>query len=210
MGTARSDEPTGTRAPFSTSDLHAFGELYRRYRKPILRYLSARTHDAATAEDLTTLVFIKALTSGHTFRGEGSYKAWLHKIAQNTLMNWQAEKARLQIPVASVPDLSDDADSPTLATIANEERAEILELIDQLPEAQREVVRLRYWKDLTIEEIARFTGRTTGAIRVLLHRSNRSLRKHINAKDLTAIVGATGAAASIAIYSVRRRGKRHQ
>ena len=152
---------------------------------------------------------MKALTSADTYRGEGSYRAWLHKIAQNTLLNWQQEKARMSIPVASVPDLADDEDSPTVATIANEERAQLLKVIDELPEAQREVVRLRYWKDLTIDEIAGFTGRTSGAIRVLLHRANNSLRKHINAKDITAIVGATGAAASIAIYSVRRRGKRN-
>lgn len=198
------DEMLAERVP---SDLRAFAELYRRHRASILRYLSARTQDPATAEDLTAQVFFKALSSAKTFRGRGSYRAWLYRIARNTLMNWRAEKARLQIPVASLPEESDDEDSPTVIALAQEEQDLLWDTVGELSEAQREVVRLRYWKDLPIEEIARRTGRTTGAIRVLLHRSIRSLRQRLTGKDLTAILGATGAAASIAIYSVHRQRK---
>jgi RNA polymerase sigma factor (sigma-70 family) len=125
-------------------------------------------------------------------------------------LNWRAERARLQIPVADVPDDA-DVDAPTVVALANEERDLIWDVVAELPDAQREVVRLRYWKDLTVEEIARFTGRTTGAIRVLLHRSRASLRKSLGNKDLTVILGATGAAAaSIAVYSVHRQRKHHR
>lgn len=191
------------------SDLYAFAELYRRYRRPIHRYLSARTQDTASVEDLSAQVFLKAMTSADTFRGDGSYRAWLYQIAHNTLMNWRAEKARLQISVAAIPEESDQEDSPTVIALAQEEQELLWDTVAELPEAQREVVRLRYLEDLTIEEIAGRTGRTTGAIRVLLHRSMHSLRKRLNGKDLTVILGATGAAASIAIYSVHRQRKRN-
>ena len=201
---APQDEALAQRVP---SDLRAFAELYRRYRKPIYAYLSARTKDAATAEDLTAQVFFKALSAGDTFRGRGSYRAWLYQIARNTLTNWRTEKARLQIPVADLPEDSDQEDSPSVITLAQEEQALLWDTVAELSDAQREVVRLRFWKELTIEEIASRTGRTTGAIRVLLHRSLRSLRKRLNGKDLSAILGATGAAASIAIYSIHRQRK---
>lgn len=184
-------------------------ELYRSYRNSVYRYLYARTHDDATAQDLTAHVFLKALAARHTFRGEGSYRAWLFAIARNTLTNFRTEKARLQIPVADIPDGSDEEDSPTVVALANEERDLIWDVVADLPEAQREVIRLRYLKDLTIDEIAGFTGRTTGAIRALLHRSQRSLRKRLNAKDLSVILGATGAAASIALYTAHRQ-RRHR
>jgi RNA polymerase sigma-70 factor (ECF subfamily) len=193
----------------TTSDLYAFAELYRRYRRPIYRYISARTQDAASAEDLTAQAFLKALNSAHTFRGDGSYRSWLFQIARNTLLNWRVEKARLHIPVATIPEESDQEDSPTVITLAHEEQDLLWDTVAELPPAQREVVRLRFLKDLTIEEIAGRTGRTAGAIRVLLHRSMRTLRKRLNGKDLTAILGATGAAASIAIYSVHRQRKRN-
>lgn len=198
----RTDEGLAERTP---SDLSAFGEIYRRYRSPIYRYLYSRTGDGATAEDLTAQVFFKALKAADSFRGQGTYRSWLFQIARNTLTNWRSEKARLHIPVADVPEDSDDEDSPTVITLAREERDLLWDTVDELSDAQREVVRLRYWKELPIEEIARRTGRTTGAIRVLLHRSIRSLRERLSGKDVTAILGATGAAASIAMYSRRRQ-----
>lgn len=196
------DEVLAERTP---SDLSAFAELYRRYRHPIYRYLRSRTHDSATAEDLTAQVFFKALKAAASFRGQGTYRAWLYQIARNTVTNWRGEKARLQVPVADLPDGTDDEDSPTVIALAREEGNLLWDAVDELSDAQREVIRLRYWKELPIDEIARRTGRSTGAIRVLLHRATRSLRARLSAKDVTAILGATTAAASIAMYSLRRQ-----
>lgn len=151
---------------------------------------------------------MKAMSSAGSFRGEGSFGAWLRQIARNTLVDWHGEKARLHIPVASVPDHHIEDDPATATALANEERILIREVVDELPEAQREVVQLRYWKDLTIDEIARFTGRTRGAIRVLLHRARQSLRRRLNAKEVTALLGATGAAASVAFLTVHRHRRR--
>lgn len=208
MRTRPIDAPEDRDAVSATEGTRSPTELYRRYRKSVYRYLYARTHDEATAEDLTAQVFLKALSAGESYRGEGSYPGWLFTIARNTLTNFRSEKARLQIPVAEIPDGIDGEDSPTAIALAKEESALLWEMVADLPEAQREVIRLRYVKDLTIDEIARFTGRTTGAIRVLLHRSKLSLRKRLNAKDLSVILGATGAAASIAAYTVHRQRKR--
>lgn len=147
------------------------------------------------------------LTNAGSFRGDGSYRAWLFQIARNTLTNWRLDKARLQIPIEELPEAPDEEASPTVVALAQEEREIILDTVAGLPEAQREVVRLRYWKDLTIDEISHVTGRTSGSIRALLHRSRRSMAARLNAKDMTVILGATGAAASVAIYSARRQRK---
>lgn len=197
--------PDEVLAGYTDSDLQAFTELYLRYRGPIRRYLTSRTKDASTADDLTAQVFLKVLNNAGSFRGEGTYRAWLFQIARNTLANWSKDKSRFQIPVQDLPDPPDDTASPTIVALAQEERDLIWDTVDELPAAQREVVRLRYWKDLTIEEIARATGRTTGAIRVLLHRSRRSMASRLSAKDVTVILSATGAAASIALYSAHRQ-----
>lgn len=199
---ARTDEALAERAP---SDLSAFAELYRRYRSPIHRYFASRTRDSATAEDLTAQVFFKALKSADGFRGRGAYRSWLFQIARNTLTSWSSEKERLQIPMAAVPEEPNDEDSSMIITLAQEESDLLWDTVEELSDAQREVIRLRYWKDLPIDEIARRTGRTTGAIRVLLHRSIHSLRTRLSGKDVTAIMGATGAAASFALYSLRRQ-----
>lgn len=195
-------------AGYTDSDLQAFTELYLRYRGPIHRYLAVRTNDAATADDLTAQVFLKALDAAETFRGEGSYRSWLFQIARNTLINWRAEKARLQIPVEEIPEESSVEDSPTVVALVREERDILWDAVADLPEAQREVIRLRYWRDLTVEEIARITGKTSGSIRALLHRSRRTMARRLNAKDMSVILGATGAAASLAIYTAHRQRRR--
>ena len=187
----------------------SFVDLYDRYHAPVLRYLRARTRDDATAEDLTAHVFLKAFSAADSFRREGAYRSWLFRIARNTLLNHRTARARSQIPMAKLPDEPAEEDSPTVAALAQEESELLWNVVAELPEAQREVVHLRFLNDLSVEEIARSTGRTRGAIRVLLHRSMTSLRKRLNAKDLTVILGATGAAASIAIYSVHRQRKRN-
>ncbi|MFP5352660.1 MAG: RNA polymerase sigma factor [Actinomycetota bacterium] len=203
---ATGNAPSG----YTDSELQRFTDLYLRYREPIKRYLSRRTNDAATADDLTAQVFLKAMNGADGFRGEGAYRSWLFQIARNTLINWRAEKARLQIPVEEVPDEETVEDSPTVVALVREERDLLLDAVADLPEAQQEVVRLRYWRDLSIDEIAHLTGRTSGSIRALLHRSRRTMARRLNAKDMSVILGATGAAASLAIYSAHRQRRRRR
>ncbi len=203
------DAPTDMFEACTESSLHTFTELYLKYRRPKRRFLSSRVPDPATADDLTAQVFLKALTSIESYRAEGTHRAWLFQIARNSLANWRLEKARLQIPVENLPDAPGSEDAPTVTALAREEQTLIWDTVAELPEAQREIVRLRYWKDLTIEEIARVTGRTSGSIRALLHRSRQSMAERLNAKDVTVILGATGAA-SLALYSVHRQRRRTQ
>ena len=188
----------------------AFADAYRRYHKAIFRYFEKRVGDPSTAEDLTGQVFLKAFAASTGFRGDASYKSWLFAIARNTLKNHRAEKARLLIPVAEIPEGPVEEDVPTASALAREETRMLWDVVAGLPSAQQEVIRLRYIRELSIEEIARLMGKTAGAVRLLLHRSRSSLATRLKGRDLTVILGATGAAASIAIYSVHRQRKHRQ
>jgi RNA polymerase sigma-70 factor (ECF subfamily) len=184
-----------------------FADLYSRHHNAIFRYLERRVNDPSTAEDLTGQVFLKAFAASREFRGESSYKSWLFAIARNTLKNYRAEKARLLIPVAEIPEGATEEDVPAVAALAQEETRMLWDLVDGLPSSQREAILLRYVRELSIDEIARLTGKTAGAVRLLLHRSRASLADRLRGRDLTVILGATGAAASIALYSMHRQRK---
>lgn len=174
------DEQLAARA---AHDFGAFTQLYERYLEPVYRYVRSQTRDRATAEDLTAQVFFKALNAAGTFKGEGSYRSWIFTIARNTVATWRAERKKTLVPIEEITHHPDPAPSaPTLA-IASEDRALLWKAVARLPDAQREVVRLRYRRDLTIEEIARLTRRSTGAVRVLLHRARVRLH-HLLKKDL--------------------------
>jgi len=190
-------------------DAEAFTELYERYLDPVTAFLRANTADAATAEDLASRVFFKALTSASTYRGEGSYRSWIFQIARNTLATWHTERARLQIPVEEIPEQMDATPSAALLTVVDEERDFLWETVATLPEAQREVVNLRYRFNLSIDEIARVTRRSSVAVRQLLHRAKHGLRRRLRTRDVAALLGAaTGTSALIAIGYRRHRRTR--
>ena len=186
----------------ASAEAAAFAELYDRYLSVVYRYVRSQVPDHATAEDLTAQVFLKSFVASSSFRAEGSYRAWIFQIARNTVSTWRATTGRSELPVEHIPE--DIKSEPTDPVAADEESRDALkETMARLPDAQQEVLHLRYWKDLSIEEIAASTRRSSGAVRQLLHRARRRLRKTLTAKGVGALAGATGASA-LAYYSIKR------
>lgn len=184
------------------SESAAFSELYERYLQPVQRYVRTQVPDHATAEDLTAQIFVKTFESASTYRGEGSYRAWIFQIARNTISTWRTSRRRSEILVEEISEgslIDDQLEPPPLAETDDVVWATIAEL----PHAQREVVALRYWREMTIDEIAHTTRRSAGAVRQLLHRARNRLRKKFTAKEVSALAGATGASA-LALYSIKR------
>ena len=169
--------PDETLAVTADRDFEAFSELYRRYSCTIYRFLRSQTPTDSVAEDLTAHVFFKALNSAATFRGDGTYRSWLFRIAHNGLATWRKAKARTTVPVAEVPEMPDEDPGPAAQTVANEQQDTIRTAVDALPPGQREAIALRYLEDLSIEEVGRALNKSAGAVRILLHRARTNLRR---------------------------------
>lgn len=165
------------------TDLEAFAELYRRYQCQIFRFVRSQTADNATAEDITAHVFFKALSSADTFRADGTYSAWLFRIAHNAISSYRARRDR-SLAVGETPEEVDPDPSPASQAITQEARGVVWETVAGLPESQRELVALRYLEDMRIEEIAEKTQRSKGSIRIQLHRARMNLRGALEGKDL--------------------------
>ena len=168
-----SDETLASR---STEDLDAFAELYKRYLCRVYRFVRSQTPDDSIAEDLTAHTFFSAMSAAGTFRGEGSYKSWLFRIAHNTLVTWRRKQSSAPIAVEEFPEHIDPSPSPASIAIDRDERQVVWSLVSSLPPTQREVLALRYLEDLDIGEVAAVTGKTRGAVRILLHRARNGLR----------------------------------
>ena len=202
-GAESEDEVLARRA---RSEAAAFAELYDRYLQPVWRYVRSQVPDHATAEDLTAQIFFKTFVSASTYRGEGSYRSWIFQIARNTLTTWKMKRPRSEVPVDEIhdPEPIDLAPAPSGLP---EEKEVVRETVKSLPDAQQEVIELRYWKDLSIEEIADQTRRSTGAVRQLLHRARKRLERKLTGRDVGAIAGATGASA-LAIYQITKHRRK--
>jgi RNA polymerase sigma-70 factor, ECF subfamily len=160
------------------SDTDAFGELYRRHRESVFRYLRARCHNDDLAVELTAVTFEKALRSIHRYRTMGGgVLAWLLRIARNAA----ADHERRQRPL--VPQWRMNSDRPShepspeeLAVRADEHRR-IRLLVADLPEVQRDALALRFGAGLTAQQIGAVIGKNEEATQKLISRALARLRE---------------------------------
>lgn len=164
------------------SDAEAFGQLYRRHRLAVFRYLRARTSTDDGAEELTAITFERALAAIPRYRSSGGgVLAWLFRIARNAAID--AARRRSASPL-----LADMADrrttiAPEQVALENEERSTLLTAIDLLPQIQREAIHLRYAGRLTAREIGLVLGKSETATQKLLSRALASIRETYRVDD---------------------------
>lgn len=161
------------------TDPARFAPIYERYFPRIYRYCRRRLDQPEEAEDLTALVFTRALAGLRDYRG-GSVAAWLFRIAHNAVANeLRARRPQASLDGAAgalVGDLP-DRDEPAVAeTLREEERHLIAELLARLPEDHRELLALKMAGELTAREIGAVLGKSEGAVRIALHRIVQQLR----------------------------------
>ncbi|WP_369139505.1 sigma-70 family RNA polymerase sigma factor [Modestobacter versicolor] len=158
-------------------DAEAFGELYDRYAEVVLRYLRHRVGDRATAEDLTSETFVRALRriDSLTFQGR-DVGAWLVTIARNlALDHGKSSRQRLEVPTADMRDADRATEGPEDAVLQRLAGAELRAGVQQLSPDQRECLELRFLQDLSVAETAAAMGRKDGAVKALQHRAVRRL-----------------------------------
>lgn len=165
------------------TDLQQFAPLYERYFSRIYAYCRRRVASDAEAEDLTSQVFIRALSRLGTYQG-GSVAAWLFRIAHNSLANHYRDRR----PVASLESVVDDlpADLPETLDLINqaEQFALLDDLLTYLSEEQRDLLALKLEGELSSDEIGEVVGKKSGAVRVELHRIIKRLR-HLALERMT-------------------------
>ena len=151
----------------------AFAPLYERYFPRIYAYCLRRVGSKEEAEDLTSLVFTRALIGIRSYRG-GSVVAWLFRIAHNAVANHLRDRhAQLPLETAFLPSNGEDLSD---SIVRAEEQKHLARLLAALPDEQREILVLRLVGELSAREIGAVIGKREGAVRVALHRILHGLR----------------------------------
>jgi|SRR5579863_5164958 len=160
---------------YQHADAAALEELVRHISPMLLRYFGAscvRWHDA---EDLVQDCWIKIHRSRHTYRLSEPVMPWIYAIARHTRLDAYRKRRRLEsreVLVASVPE-SQHHSAPEAAR----EQGEIDRMIAVLPESQREVLVMLKVSGMSLEEVARATSSTVGAVKQKAHRAYETLRR---------------------------------
>ena len=174
-----------------TGDQQALADLYDWYMPRVYKYVVARVGNPAEAEDLTEEVFLKMLGAIGGFRWrEVPFSSWIFRIAHNCIATHYRRSAQRG---GATSELSEDMvdERPDLA-LAVEERITIEEVRRAsalLPDAQREVIALRFAVGLSIAETAKALGKREGNIKALQHKAVAKLQKML-------VPGGNGTAAA--------------
>ena len=157
------------------ADSARFVEIYERYVDRIYAFVSRRTDNRATAEDITSQVFEQALRTIARFEWRGvPVSAWLFRIASNALADHWRERARdAHVAPPDVPD------SRELEDI--DRRIALQQQVEQLPDVQRQVIQMRFVEEKSIREVAAALDRSEGAVKQLQLRALENLRKSMGA-----------------------------
>lgn len=144
---------------------NAFELLVNRHKNKVFTTILLIVKDTDTAEDLLQDTFIKAI---HTMKGgryneEGKFSSWICRIAHNLAIDFFRKEKRS--PMINIDDssnifntLSFSEESIESIQIKEETHERLRELIQQLPEAQKEVLIMRHYADMSFQEIAETTG----------------------------------------------------
>ena len=175
-------------------DQRAVGGLYDHYVGPLYRFCLARVGNETDAEDLTEEIFLKVMRSigGFEWRPlpvvagseeHSPFRAWLFRIARNHVVS-HYRRSSIRTTAGEVPDWIDDgrrgpAELTELAMTVDE----VFTAVEQLPQAQREVILLRFGSGLSVAETAEALEKNQTNVKVLQHKGIKKLKELLGAGD---------------------------
>ncbi len=163
----------------------AYAELMRRYRKSVYHTLLKMVHNTDDAEDLTIEAFAKAFRNLPKFKKEYTFSTWLFRIATNNCIDF-IRKKRLETLSINTSynndngenlnlDIRDEDLDPQESAIRVQKIELIRNIVTQLPPKYQKLVQLRYFDELSYDEIATELDAPLGTVKAQLHRARELL-----------------------------------
>jgi RNA polymerase sigma-70 factor, ECF subfamily len=166
-------------------DAEALGEIYRRFVRRVFGLCRYMLDSRESAEDATSEVFLKVQRSIGSYDGSIPFPRWLLRVAGNQCIDALRRQQRgRQVTVevedgAAVTEPAGSEPSPLGAVLSAEERVQVRDAIARLPENYRVPLVLRYYGELSYDEIARQLGLKKNHVAALLFRARQELRRRL-------------------------------
>ena len=162
---------------------NAFEALVERYKDAVQNLAYRMLGNPTEAEDVTQEVFVRAYTQLATYKPAHKFSTWLLSIASHLAIDQLRRRRFLALPLEDVPFLEWIADlgvGPEQSALQGEQQDEIQAYLQRLPSKYRAVIVLRYWYDLSYEEISAALNLTPALVKARLHRARELLARYIN------------------------------
>ncbi len=166
-------------------DEKAYGELMKRYWKPVYHTLLKMIRNTDDADDLTIEAFAKAFKNLPRFKKDYTFSTWLFRIATNNCIDFIRKKKleTMSINTSFTDDNGDPVDidlkdsnpNPQEEAINEQKKELIRSIVALLPAKYQRLVNLRYFDELSYEEIAVEIDAPLGTVKAQLHRARELL-----------------------------------
>jgi len=178
-----------------TGDARAYNKLMFKYRDPVFFMLYEKVNDKELAKELTIEAFGKAFNKLHTYTSNFAFSTWLFTIAKNNYIDYLRKKKSPNLSLDSVIehpdgstsfiDIRDQKAGPDDQLIKSQRIQILRRIVEQLKPHYRTLVKLRYFKELSYEEISEELNLPIGTVKAQLYRSREQLFKILSGrKDL--------------------------
>ncbi|GBC97853.1 ECF RNA polymerase sigma-E factor [bacterium HR17] len=174
----------------------AFGVLVQRYQSKIFNLALRYTNDAEAAMDVAQDAFVRAWQMLPKFRGDANFYTWLYRIAMNlcidrhrrALARGEPQKVSLDDLVVERRQLDEgdedeawwdepDASEPEAEVLRREMRQKVWEAVQQLPPPLKQVILLREYEGLSLQEIAKIVRTNVGTVKSRLYQARQHLKR---------------------------------
>ncbi len=159
-------------------DESAFSQLVEAYQRPVFNLCYRMLGDAAEAEDAAQETFIRAYTRLASYDPSRKFSSWILAIASHYCIDRLRQRRMGLVAWDELPPgnwLSDTQAKPEEVVLDRETRRQVRDLLNSLPPDYRAVVALRYWHELSYEEIAETLHTTVAAIKSRLFRARQMM-----------------------------------
>ncbi|MEK6782749.1 MAG: sigma-70 family RNA polymerase sigma factor [Bacteroidota bacterium] len=173
-------------------DDKAYARLLTRYKRPVYHMILKMVRNIDDAEDLTMESFSKAFRSLHRFKKDFTFSTWLFRIATNNTIDFIRKKKLNTLSIENTYtdddgqsvsiEIEDQNDDPQEEAIKSQKAELIQVFVGMLPPKYQKLVRLRYFHELSYEEIAKELEAPLGTVKAQLHRARELMHELIKNK----------------------------
>ncbi len=163
-----------------------FNGIVKQYSERLYWHVRRMVGSHEDADDLLQEIFLKIWTALPSFRGEAQLYTWVWRIATNETLNFlRKEKVRALLRFSSADEMAAQRVAADPYFNGTEAEREMAKAIARLPEKQRQVFIMRWWDELSYEEISAITGTSVGALKASYHIAQEKIKLNLSDAEVS-------------------------
>ncbi|MBU0654353.1 MAG: sigma-70 family RNA polymerase sigma factor [Gammaproteobacteria bacterium] len=168
-------------------DQQAFSQLYLRYQPRLVRHCArVLRDDLAQAADLVDEAMFDVWRSAKNFAGRSKASTWIYSIARNKVISWLRKTSEVTLEDESLLDaLIDPAANPQEELAMDDMKQQLFRLMDQLTEEHREVLKLTYFEDKSVKEVAEMLAISESTVKTRMFYARKRMGQLLEKAGIT-------------------------